>query len=1056
MHKHILTIIIATVSTMNNIFAEKLVVTDSRKLPLPGVIVSVNDSIYGMTGLDGEYEYDAVSDNDKLTFEMVGMNTVVLKGSEIKENYTVVMTDEPQGLNELVVVGYGASRKCDLTGAVSSISPKESFEAESSNLIESLKGQMSGVTIKTSEGGTLSDAEIVIRGGTSITGDNSPLYVVDGFVVKNLDDVNPAEIERIDVLKDAASAAIYGSRASGGVINITTRHPKENGIHFDYESTYGFKRIAGSYSVLSPYDYARLCYEIAALKGGESYTNFVSLFGTYKELKKYRDLEGKDYAGELFGENGGFMRQSASISKVTDKSKMKLSYEFDKNDGIMIGSEEKRHGLTMYLSQAISPKCWLDVKGNYNNRARMGAGVSTEGTASNSRLKNALYFSPITMNGTDEDSYELGAQIYSPIEVTQDDYRRETRHGVNGDASLKIDINKHITISSSIGMKATFLETQRAYGLKTSQAIQFGNLPLASIRNDRSSTLKNTNLVTYSVIKSQRAGNLKFLFGEEFSKDKDRYEISQSKYFPSYFSARQTLANMSLGTAEPNVSYIYPNESMLSFFTRGEYDWRNRYICKLTLRADRSSKFKRGNQWGVFPSYSLAWRLSEESVWKKSQLRDLIPSAKIRFSHGTSGNNRISDNLFENIYLAPGENDPVLNFNHQYQSYIKGVDYMANQDITWETTVSRDLGLELSFAKERIHAEFDWYCNNTHDLLLRQELPYETGYEYMMKNVGETQNKGFEVSVYGDVVKKEKWGIQLYGNIAKNNNKVVSLGNDDEMLVSSGWAGSEITGDYILKVGESVGTMYGYETVGMYTRKDFKYNAEDETYTLKKGVASDAELLAISELKPGVLKLKDQNNDGIIDEQDRVILGSANPKCNGGFGLKAKCFGFDIAVDLYYSIGGKVLNASKIEGTTSNKYMFRNMLSEAQNHYTYIDRKGNIEVDPDKLDELNEGNDFWSPVIGRYIMHSWAVEDASFIRLDKITLGYNFSDKVRRKMHLQKFRLSAGVGNLKCWSKYSGFDPEVSVRRTTSATPNVDYSAYPRSRSFHFGLSISY
>jgi hypothetical protein len=322
----------------------------------------------------------------------------------------------------------------------------------------------------------------------------------------------------------------------------------------------------------------------------------------------------------------------------------------------------------------------------------------------------------------------------------------------------------------------------------------------------------------------------------------------------------------------------------------------------------------------------------------------------------------------------------------------------------------------------------------------------------MMQNVGSTENKGVELSLNVGVVNRKNFKFDIDFNIAFTDTKIKSLGGVEKMEMSSGWAGSEITGDYILEVGESVGRMYGYETDGWYTVDDFEY--EDGTYTLKEGIVSDATLLA-GNIRPGSLRLKDQNGDGTIDESDKVVIGNALPKHTGGLQLKFQLWNFDLAAYFYWKYGGDVYNANKIENTTTNKYSYRNMSADVEGCWTYLNGEGGI-ASPEEMAQINANATMWSPIMARYVFHSWAVEDGSFLRLQQLTLGYTLPSKWTDKIKLSKVRVYASANNLFCWTKYSGFDPEVSVRRATSATPSVDYSAYPRSTSFAFGLDVDF
>lgn len=952
-------------------------------------------------------------------------------------------------MDEFVVVGYGVARKKDLTGANATLSPSVQIQGENGNIESAMQGKIAGVNVSMTEGGDMGEAEITVRGGTSITGNNAPLYVVDGFPVDNISNISPSDIERIDVLKDAASAAVYGARAASGVVLITTKKAKTNGLKSSYKSQYGFRTFKNKLKVLSPYDYAKFCYETAAMKSEEALESFTSVYGSYDELAKYQSVAQNDWVNQLFGENGFFMNQSILTTYKKDSTAFKIVYDYKDNNGIVAGQESRRHNLGMNINHKVSKYLSFDLNASYFNKVQDGAGVSTESSNTDARLRNALLYSPLEIE--DVEDFESVSSTYNPIEVNNADYRKQIQNGVKGDLGIKLSPVDFLDINSQIGVNGLFSETDRCYGVGTSQALKYGNAPIASILNTRQSTFRNSNTATFNLLKKQERHSLTLLAGEEFLKKKENYNQSESRYFPEYLNAEQCLANMSMGTSQPSNSAVLPDDVILSYFGRVNYSFADRYLFSATYRADRSSKFASGHQWGNFPSASIGWRINEEKFLADSKV---ISNAKLRYSIGATGNNRISSNLYQQVYSSPSDGDAVLEVDGEYLSYLKTGEYKPNPDLTWETTISRNIGVDLGFLKNRFQLTADIYKNTTEDLLLQTKLPYASGYKYMMQNVGSTENRGVELTLNIGVVNKKNFKFDVDFNIAFTDTKIKSLGGAQTMEMSSGWAGSEITGDYILEVGKSIGQMYGYETDGWYGVDDFDYDVESGSYKLKEGIVSDATLLA-GTIRPGSLKLKDQNGDGTIDEADKVVIGNALPKHTGGFGLNFKIWNFDLSADFYWKYGGDVYNANKIESTTTNKYSYRNMSSEVEGSWTYINGAGEI-ASPEELAQINANATMWSPIMTRYVFHSWAVEDGSFLRLQNVTLGYTLPAKAVKKIHLAKLRVYATANNLHCWTKYSGFDPEVNVRRTTSATPSVDYSASPRSTAFSFGLDIDF
>ncbi len=982
------------------------------------------------------------------------MNAQVQKGDsslvEPYDGYYESVVPELTELDEFVVVGYGVARKKDLTGANSTLSPSQQIQGENGNVESAIQGKIAGVNVSMSEGGGMGEAEIVVRGGTSITGSNTPLYIVDGFPVDNISNISPSDIDRIDVLKDAAAAAVYGARAASGVVLVTTKRATIDGVHGSYRSQYGFRSFKNKQKVLSPYDYAKFCYETAAMKSEEALESFTSVYGSFDELSKYKSVEANDWVSQLFGENGFFMNQSAIVTYKNDNTAFKLAYDYNDNNGIVVGQDSRRHNFGINLNHEVSKYLSFDMNSSYFNKVQNGAGFSTEGSNTDARLRNALLYSPLEIK--DVEDFETMSSTYNPIEVNAADYRMQTQNGIKGDLGVKIKPVDFLELNSQIGVSGLFCETDRCYGIGTSQALKNGNAPMASILDLRQSTFRNSNTATFKILKNCKRHDLSLLAGEEFLKKKERYNQSESRFFPEYLTAEQCLANMSLGSPQPSNSAVLPNDAILSYFGRANYSFLDKYLFSATYRADRSSKFAPGKQWGYFPSASLGWRISDENFIRYTSAANVLYNAKLRMSIGATGNNRISSNLYQQVYSSPSDADGVLEIDGEYLSYLKTGEYRPNPDLTWETTISRNIGIDLGFAKNRVILTADLYKNTTEDLLLQTKLPYASGYQYMMQNVGATENKGVELTLNVGVVNRKNFKFDIDFNIAFAETKIKNLGGVDKMEMSSGWAGSEITGDYVLEVGESIGRMYGYETDSWYTVDDFDY--AEGVYTLKEGIVSDATLLA-GTVRPGSLRLKDQNGDGTIDEADKVVIGNALPKHTGGMAFNFKVWNFDFSADFYWKYGGDVYNANKIENTTTNKYSYRNMSADVEGCWTYLNKHGEL-ASPERMEEMNKDATMWSPIMSRYVFHSWAVEDGSFLRLQQITLGYTLPTKAVKKINLSKVRVYASANNLFCWTKYSGFDPEVSVRRSTSATPSVDYSASPRSTAFSFGLDVDF
>jgi TonB-linked SusC/RagA family outer membrane protein len=488
---------------------------------------------------------------------------------------------------------------------------------------------------------------------------------------------------------------------------------------------------------------------------------------------------------------------------------------------------------------------------------------------------------------------------------------------------------------------------------------------------------------------------------------------------------------------------------LTSFFGRANYNYKGRYILSGTFRADGSSKFAKGNRWGYFPSAAAAWRISDESFmqWTESWLNDM----KIRFSYGTAGNNNIPSGLINQVFVST--NTEWINGTGNFWAPSKT---MANPDLKWETTYTRNIGIDYAFLKSRLTGSFEFYLNTTKDLLIAFPVA-GTGYDVQYRNMGETQNKGVEFSMNWIAFDKKDFGLNFNFNIGFNRNKIESLGMMKDFTAASGWASTDIGADYIIATGGSVGEMYGYKSAGRYEVSDFEgYDAVNKVWTLKSGVADASGV--VGTIRPGSMKLRDLDGNGKIDVNDRTSIGNANPKHTGGFSVNTRYKGFDLSAVFNWSYGNDVYNANKIEFTSTSKYQYRNMIDDMADgkRWTNVDTDGNLVNDPTKLAEMNAKTTMWSPYTGRFIFSDWAVEDGSFLRLSTLTLGYNLPSLMLKKVKINSLRLYVTAYNVFCLTNYSGFDPEASTRRQTALTPGVDYSAYPKSRQVVFGVNLAF
>ena len=406
-------------------------------------------------------------------------------------------------------------------------------------------------------------------------------------------------------------------------------------------------------------------------------------------------------------------------------------------------------------------------------------------------------------------------------------------------------------------------------------------------------------------------------------------------------------------------------------------------------------------------------------------------------------------------------NNSTTSWINGFTSYWAPSKTMANPDLKWETTITRNIGLDFTILGGTLIGTLEGYINTTKDLLINFPVS-GTGYDTQYRNMGETQNSGFEATLTWNVINKKDYGLSINGNIGFNKTKIKSLGVMNDFGQNSYWASTEIGNDYWIAVDGAVGKMIGYVSDGRYEVDDFTgYNAETKKWELKEGVVDATSI--VGQVRPGSMKIKDVNGadgtpDGVLDDDDIVEIGDANPVATGGFGINARAYGFDLSANFNFSIGNDIYNANKIEFTQTGKYSYRNMISEMADgkRWTNINAAGELVTDPAELAALNANTTMWSPYTSKMVFTDWAVEDGSFLRLNTLTLGYTLPTTLTKRAGINSLRFYVTGYNVFCITGYSGYDPEVSTMRRTNLTPGVDYSAYPKSRQLVIGLNLNF
>ncbi len=1041
----------------------KGIVTDKTGETVIGasVVEKGNTGNGTITDIDGKYTL-SVPSNATLVFSYVGMTTqeIAVKG---QNSIHVILNEDAQALEEVVVIGYGAVKRKDLTGSVATVNSDVLAAVPVASATEALTGKMAGVQITTTEGSPDAEMKIRVRGGGSITGDNTPLFIVDGFPVESISDIPASDIEDMTVLKDASSTAIYGSRGANGVILVTTKSGKEGKMNISYNAYYSWKKIAKTLDVLSPKDYAKWQYELAQLKGNDYVNNYEEFFGSYADLDMYDNIAYNDWQDLTFGRTGHTFNHSLNISGGTEKIRYAFSYAHMNDKAIMEGSNYKRDNFSLKLNTKPVKNVTLDFTVRYAETDIAGGGANDVSSTydSDKRLKYSVIYTPIPISNMNADAGaaddDLG-NLYHPLTSISDNDRERERKTLNMAGSLGWNILDGLKLKTELGYDDYRNADQRFWGLttyyvKNVPADGLKEMPAAEFANTSRHKFRNTNTISYDFSKlfSNERHHLDAMVGHEWVITKSKVMTNTVHGFPESFTAQDAWQYSSQGTPFSIDNFLNPDDKLLSYFGRVNYNFDSKYLISATFRADGSSKFSEGNQWGYFPSAAIAWRISSEPFMEST--KGWLDDLKLRFSYGTAGNNNIPSGQMNLTYESK-----ATGWISGYNSYWAASKNMPNPDLKWETTITRNVGVDFTLWGGKLNGTVEAYLNTTKDLLIQFPVA-GTGYDYQYRNMGETENRGIEASVNWTIVNKKNWGVSLSANVGFNKNEIKDLGIMNDFGAETYWASSEIGNDFWIAKGGSVGQMYGFRSAGRYEVSDFSgYDAVKDAWILKEGIV-DASAV-VGKLRPGSMKLAniDNSDDHKVTNADREIIGDANPTCSGGFSLNARAYGFDLSANFNYSIGNDVYNANKIEFTQTGKYQYRNMIDimAEGNRWTNLDENGNICNNPQKLAEMNANTTMWSPLTDRMIFSDWAVEDASFLRLNTLTLGYTLPKTLTMKAKIQTLRLYATAYNVFCLTNYSGYDPEVSSIRKTNLTPGVDYSAYPKSRQFVIGVNLNF
>jgi len=1049
-------------------------VTSGDGEPLAGATVTIkNTKTATSTDSSGNYSISVPSTGTTiLVYSYVGgEDKEAMVGSRTRINISMVITSSK--LNDVVVVGYGTVKRKDLTGSVSSISAKDLKDIPINSAEEALAGRLAGVQVTGSEGSPDAQVQIRVRGGGSITQDNSPLYVVDGIIIDNaLSTLSPQDIESIDVLKDASATAIYGARGANGVVIITTKGGHKGKSTISYNGFIGFQKVPHYLSVMNPYDFVIYQYE-RSRGSSQNEKTFLDTYGAWDDLSLYKQAPFVNWQKQVFGRSAFQQTHNVSISGGGEKTQFNLSLTYNRNDAVMLNSDYDRKLVNFRLTHEVSDRFKIGFNLRFDNQAIDGAGASNPGSSGLNFLRQAVRYTPYLSPGETVANYDpelidqtLGNGLYivNPLLLIDNQYKKQyqTLAGLSGYADYTLA--KFLSFRTTVGFDYHDYKTNSYDDSLSSNSISNGaGQPIATVQTSNRQTFDNSNVFTFTNRKFDgdfnKNNNIDIILGQETYEVRNTSHTIVQRFFPLGTTAEKALGNLNLaspptGILEPAPTSNEDVQRIQSFFSRINYSYKDEFLASFSLRADGSSVFAPGRQWGYFPAGSFAWKLSNEKFM--DNLKPFISNVKLRLNYGEAGNNRIESFLYltqfntdQNYYGL--QNQLVTAF---------GSAALANSLLTWESNVSRNAGLDFSLFNNHLQLSLDYYRNKTRNLLVAVPVPTTSGYTTQIQNVGATANNGFEAQLSSSIIQTKDFSWTANFNISFNQNKVLSLGRQNSYLQSSSWAGGANPADYIVKVGAPVGSMYGLVNDGFYTLDDFNYDAGTQAYTLKPGVVNDGGAAGVTgglSPQPGLVKYKDLNGDGFVKlNDDEQIIGNANPEFFGGLNQQIIYKNFDLSAFINFQYGNDIYNDNKLEfgsAYTPNA----NLLSIANNRWRTIDENGNVVTEPKALAALNKNATLWKPVTtsAGFYPQSYAIEDGSFIRINNITLGYTLPRSLTEKIKIQKFRAYVTLNNLAVITNYTGYDPEVNTRRSTPVTPGIDFSAYPRSSSYIFGVNVT-
>lgn len=965
-------------------------ITDTAGVPLPGVSIAVKGATKGtISGVDGSYNLVDVPSNATLIFSFVG-----LKSQEIevggRSTIHVKLEEETVGLDEVIAIGYGTMKRSDVTGSLASISSKSLQQHPMNDFAQVLQGRSSGVSVVNANGSPGQTPRIRIRGANSINGSNEPLYIIDG--IPGGSDVNPYEVKSVEILKDASATAIYGSRGANGVILITTLRGDASTPKITLSSNIGVSYIGKRYDMLDAGTYAEL---VNKVYDREMYTS--------SQISAFKQTGGTNWQDEIFS-TGLSQNYQATVSGGGGNVRYLISGNYVKEVGTLETTNRDKASFRANINTDFGKRLSMSFDITATTGTRFNTDLGTGGGKLNPILQ-ALMWSPTEApydsngNYTNADTY--GSLGRNPVVCLKEPFNRKkgTSFGINSNIKYKIardfSFVGNISVGKSNGYNREF--TSKYFGSNTS----------LSLNSSDSFGWQLQTLLNYSR-KFFDKHNLMMTLG---------FEESGSEYRSMALSASGTsvdspAADISLASSH-SVSQGYSKGGLQSYFGRLNYNFKSKYFLTATYRADGSSVFTKENRFDYFPSLGLSWMMSEEGFIKNM---DFFDKLKLRGSWGITGNQS-----------GISSTSKLSTLKTSYYDYGSSTNYPgtepngpSNTSLKWERTTQRDLGLDASFLKSKLNISIDYFSKETHDVILRKELPLYDGSYMVFQNLGQVNNKGFELSADYQVIDNNSIDWNIGFNISTVKNKVVNLGVDEYILAGDYGSGLLPTKAFIIKPGYAMGTFWGVKYLGLW-------NTNEAAEAAKFGA------------QPGDSKYEEVKNDYVIDNSDYQVTGDANPDYSFGINntISYRNFTFNILVEGIQ--GREVLNVMYGVGTLPVGDSRTITMKDGADIWTTSNQEASFPA----LNATNQNNlqaDRW-------------LQDGSFVKVRNISLAYTFPKSM---IKFAAVRLLVSGQNLITLTKYKGYDPEVSNSGTSDIESGIDFGAYPTPRVITTGITVTF